>query len=329
MWYTIPNKCKSENYMDYLNEICPVCGRPFAAGDDIVVCPDCGTPHHRECWKIKNACENQHLHGEGFEWKPSAPLKLTPAAAFSDSGENKDKPENGTAPVLPVFNTIENEEDFEKLLLRGTGYKKDDTIDGVSVGDAVLYIQQGAKGYIRKFKTKKFSFNWAAFFFTPAWFFYRKMYKAGAVLLALVVALSLFTYPMLERLNDSTQAFQSKVEQIAGDDKNLSSSALAENEDLLEDSKSLMKGYFVYSAINMLFPGLLSALIANQIYKKKMLKDIADIKKEAENEGEGFEKALIIRRGGVSLLWGAAVLFASAYLPELLLQIADFFSNTF
>ena len=30
---------------------CPVCGKSFQESDDIVVCPQCGAPHHRECWK--------------------------------------------------------------------------------------------------------------------------------------------------------------------------------------------------------------------------------------------------------------------------------------
>lgn len=35
----------------YKNEKCPVCNQEFKDGDDIVTCPVCGTPHHRECYK--------------------------------------------------------------------------------------------------------------------------------------------------------------------------------------------------------------------------------------------------------------------------------------
>ncbi|MGN1348511.1 MAG: RING finger protein, partial [Acutalibacteraceae bacterium] len=34
--------------MNYNNEICNGCGRKFSEGDDIVTCPECGTPQHRE-----------------------------------------------------------------------------------------------------------------------------------------------------------------------------------------------------------------------------------------------------------------------------------------
>ena len=312
--------------MDYINEICPVCKRQFGSDDDIVVCPDCGTPHHRDCWNIKKACENSALHGEGFEWKPMA-VKNQPAENPSVVAETKSTSEGGTFAALPRMTMAESEEDIENLLLRGLGYQKDETVDGISVGDAALYIQQGARGYIRKFKTKKFSFNWAAFFFSPAWFFYRKLYKAGAIILAVFVALALFTYPMIEKLDEQTAALESKITQIVGDEKNFSSSVLAQNEDLLNESKALLKGYALYFLINMLAPGLVSALIANELYKKKMIRDIKDIKEDSKDEDTQFEKALIMQKGGVSLMWGAVVLFASSYLPELLLQAGNFFSN--
>ena len=50
-------------------QVCDVCGEPFDNDSDIVACPDCGTPHHRECYEINNKCANETLHGENFEYK--------------------------------------------------------------------------------------------------------------------------------------------------------------------------------------------------------------------------------------------------------------------
>ena len=47
---------------------CPVCGSVFTDQDDIVVCPDCGTPHHRECWTRLGHCAYQDRHKENLEW---------------------------------------------------------------------------------------------------------------------------------------------------------------------------------------------------------------------------------------------------------------------
>lgn len=53
---------------DYIGEKCIVCGRTFKKGDDIVVCPDCGTPYHRECWNKNGKCINDSLHAVGKSW---------------------------------------------------------------------------------------------------------------------------------------------------------------------------------------------------------------------------------------------------------------------
>ena len=55
---------------DYKGNRCPVCEKTFKENDDIVVCPDCGTPYHRECWKKVGACLHEAEHAAGFEWTP-------------------------------------------------------------------------------------------------------------------------------------------------------------------------------------------------------------------------------------------------------------------
>ena len=34
--------------MKYTGIPCAACGKKFTAEDDVVVCPECGTPHHRD-----------------------------------------------------------------------------------------------------------------------------------------------------------------------------------------------------------------------------------------------------------------------------------------
>lgn len=46
----------------HIGEKCIVCGKTFTETDDVVVCPECGTPYHRACWQEHNACINQKLH---------------------------------------------------------------------------------------------------------------------------------------------------------------------------------------------------------------------------------------------------------------------------
>jgi len=73
-------KPQRRNHMDYTKETCKSCGKEFAEGDDIVVCPVCATPHHRECWKENNRCVNEELHAEGYVWSKAKKSKAQPEA---------------------------------------------------------------------------------------------------------------------------------------------------------------------------------------------------------------------------------------------------------
>lgn len=37
---------------EFVGKICPVCKQEFNELDKVTVCPDCGMPHHTDCWEI-------------------------------------------------------------------------------------------------------------------------------------------------------------------------------------------------------------------------------------------------------------------------------------
>ena len=47
---------------------CPVCKKAFQKEDDIVVCPICGAPHHRACYKEIDHCFYEDAHGTDEQW---------------------------------------------------------------------------------------------------------------------------------------------------------------------------------------------------------------------------------------------------------------------
>ena len=53
---------------EYIGQPCLHCGKAFTAEDDIVSCPECGTPYHRACWKETGRCINDALHEDGTSW---------------------------------------------------------------------------------------------------------------------------------------------------------------------------------------------------------------------------------------------------------------------
>lgn len=54
--------------MDLKGISCPVCSEKFREEDDVVVCPKCGAPYHRECYKKNNKCIFSDLHKSGKSW---------------------------------------------------------------------------------------------------------------------------------------------------------------------------------------------------------------------------------------------------------------------
>ena len=55
---------------------CAVCRAYLFEEDDVVYCPECGAPHHRECYNSVGHCALEHFHGTENEYrKPEAPEK--------------------------------------------------------------------------------------------------------------------------------------------------------------------------------------------------------------------------------------------------------------
>ena len=194
--------------MRYVGENCPYCGVAFTEQDDVVVCPECATPHHRVCWLAHGECANTEKHGTDFVWKKSsAPTPEKETERQEDSRENANLdivcPDcgatcaNGTlrcpdcgAVLIPFANPMGE----PPLAQFKPGFNSGEIIRGLKAGDIALFCRTAGASYIKKFR-KKLSFNWAALLFSPFWFFYRKMYEAGAIFLAFYLALNLLLIP--------------------------------------------------------------------------------------------------------------------------------------
>ena len=58
-----------EDFMEFTDYFCPVCEKRFINGDDVVVCPECGAPHHRECFEQLGHCFYEDRHSPGFSFE--------------------------------------------------------------------------------------------------------------------------------------------------------------------------------------------------------------------------------------------------------------------
>lgn len=313
--------------MDYKNEICNGCNQPIKEDDDIVVCPVCGTPQHRSCWIANGECVNSSLHADGFVWQKSQP-------AETQEQPKAEKTEPNTVPVMgkmPAFDQLAQEaQNLEAIFLKDQLAHKDEEFDGINVTDAGYYLQSGAHRYIRRFrKGRKLGWNWGAFIFAPAWFFYRRLYKFGAIFLALVVSLNLFSYSFLEKIDIQMQEVYTVMEKYIAeeDDTAAASEKLMENQEFMTAYTAMAKNMGIYLLITAVIPNAVAALIADSLVKKKMKEDI-EAAKEASDETQ-MQRSLIISKGGVAPLVFAIVYFANQYLVSILINIGSMVAEWF
>ena len=185
----------------YRNELCPYCNQPLEETDELAVCPECGTPHHRSCYLEHKCCANESKHTEGFEWQPTHPSTDTNTVngklcascgtinrleshfcehcgqSFGESGifEN-----NSIFPDTPP----ESPEAIDVSI--HAAMAKNIAIDGIPVRDWVTYISTSVAYYLYSFNMqdrsgKKLSFTWSAMMFPVLYFLYRKVWGIAAI----------------------------------------------------------------------------------------------------------------------------------------------------
>ncbi len=219
--------------MDFTKYSCPLCGQNFKDTDDVVVCPDCGTPHHRECWFNNGKCVNTDKHGfsdpdlEIYDNKPDIYLDDEDSSdkAFSDyagyddteATENEDNVNNtdkdsddnkNNAQSFGYFgnmnfNVNQEKEHTQKVVQEIMDRLNNNSQDEVLIDNHRLSFFAAAIGknqeyYIPRFmlfeKVKKpTSWNVAGFFVPLAWSLYRKMYKLAALIFAVYMIIFAIT----------------------------------------------------------------------------------------------------------------------------------------
>lgn len=173
---------------EFKNEKCAACGMKFFDDSDIVVCPECGTPYHRECWERIGACVHSAEHGS-YEWKGEN-QELREHLENIESAENqKHENTNDGFEIIHVDSYDEYREIMDKKLLE---QQKDfDAIDGVTAQELLKFIGKNGYYYLPVFKdirknNKSLKLNFAAFLMFPMHCFYRKMNLFGVVMMTLL-----------------------------------------------------------------------------------------------------------------------------------------------
>lgn len=189
---------------DFTGQECPICKEKFAADDDIVVCPECGTPHHRSCWQENGVCANQEKHASGFEWTPVA-TQETQADTMPNGAAQQDQQAASNAQQNTASNEAGNPNNsgFDYSQLYNNTYTPpqqsaqaqeagipnldpDSTIEQIPVSDWSVFIGKSNYLYMMLFKQMELMHRRAVFCFSaavfgPFYFAYRKAWKPALI----------------------------------------------------------------------------------------------------------------------------------------------------
>jgi hypothetical protein len=305
----------------YENEICPVCNRQFEEGDDVVFCPECGTPHHRECYRLAGHCVNEGLHGSGYVYQrtnaqPEKSVEEPAAPGFVGFFSSENAPQEDenarSAPAAP----------FMPFPDPAVMYEKDtDTINGESVADVAATVRTNVARYITAFRRmeasgKKTSWNWGAFFFGSFYLFYRKMYRTAisffcgalALMFGCGIAIMKLAPNYVKAMQDMALASQSATpEEFMKSYEALQS---------IPDLKNAVAVFYVFLLL-LLVLRIVIAIFADSFYRNTVTATVKTVKNAIAEGGElratgamnqeislspeQMKRLYLAKRGGVSI----------------------------
>lgn len=61
---------------EIIGKICPFCRTEIKEGDEVKVCPACGTPHHEGCWNENNGCTTFGCSEQHYKEQETKPVNV-------------------------------------------------------------------------------------------------------------------------------------------------------------------------------------------------------------------------------------------------------------
>lgn len=288
---------------------CVVCSAYLFEDDDVVICPECGAPHHRDCWGLVGKCKLGEFHGTENQYKyepeeeeAEEETKTEEKASFICRGCGAELPSDSN--FCPYCNMPVHEDAPNIQFAAPVSYRFDpneELEDGVTVGEAAKVVAVNGFRYIPKFKEfkkgKKTSWNWSAFIWPYGWYAFRKMYLLAALLGVIVVAGALFASPLNRALADYPSAVNYyEMMSIMGD--------------IFESSGPIPLIFAAIGGAINIGIRVFAAIFADYSYKNRVITACKEIR-EAEDKETALRK-----KSGISFL-----AFGIALVAETLVEV--------
>lgn len=306
--------------LDLRNQKCAICSAYLFDEDDVVYCPVCGAPHHRDCYNHLGRCGMEEYHGTDMQYRreepaeepkretqpqPEAAPNLTEVCIRCGSKMEKGSRycNNCGAPagmnVPPfAFSPFEQSEVIKETAVID---------DGVTAKEAAQVVKSNTFRYIPKFlkvtAQNKKSWNWAAFLLPHGWFAYRKMYKESIITSLLSIITVVLNFPLSLALLSLPTADQSIRNSIQ----------LAEHYAQYANEIGFLPLFLSFTGMVIgLVVRIVCGMYGDYIYKQRVVLS-ASLIKQAEDT-EAAEK----KYSGVSFVGFMLAVFAVEFIPTLL-----------
>lgn len=285
-----------------VGKTCPVCKKTFVESDDIVVCPECGTPHHRSCYASIGCCALSSEHGRMKKEETEKQNKKDFASQKTDNKETEyisclvcglQNPKDALFCAgcgHPIGKDVQNgaqngySNGKPSVALKNNMVLPGEDIDGIKAADYAIYIATNLGYFLPLFrgfgKGKSVSINLCAFLFPSVYYFYRKMYSVGTLffILELLACFGNAAFYFAAALHPDNQQLINLTYQISS----------------------------VFAVVQFSL-NFLSGLFGSWLYYKKARKEIK--KQQAEQPSLLKSRVMIKKRGGVNYV--AAIVSAA------------------
>lgn len=320
---------------DYRGHQCIVCQNLFDKDDDIVVCPDCGTPYHRSCYMAKGACINTALHENGTSWtelhRKEEKSRTCPNCKHRNS-EDADRCEicgaflQADAPAQdeqrPMFRyqkpdgTTHEMDPFDPCC----GFQRDEEFDGETLEDIANFVGTSTFHYIPLFKRfkdtgKHMSFSFAALLFPHLYFAYRKMWKYSILIILLMAFCSLPTMMSNLHLQLTSEEFVEMYLEMGMDVTTQFAGLIT----FAEENKLLLQRLEIVGTGIQFAARIFLAATAHWLYFRHIIKKLRLFRK---NELSPQMRAMLLRSEGGTSVLNAIGAFALFYGVTMLLTSA-------
>ena len=317
----------------YENNKCPVCGKEFAEGEDIVSCPECGTPHHRECYKSLGKCANKDKHGTDFvynrnndriEESAEAAEVKTFEQFFAEAGRMPVETDAVTPQTVCDENATETA-DAESL----SAASSEDDIDGVNALDVETVVGVNSERFVKRFsKRQRLGWNWGAFFFGPYYFMYRKMYTESLIFLVIPFVASAIISAVFDSAVLVLGNIVKEMSAVFATYDTEKMSAFLKESFAAPENKQAWMVVMITMAVSVALR-IIAAVIADSQYRKRVVKIIKTVDEKVEL-GESFSfvgpmmgnenlsqkelrKMFLAKQGGVNVFFPLILLAISFF----------------